>query len=155
MRARVGYRLSLRHILFGFFCAAVFVISPRLAHAQCAGICKPNEVLVDEDDDTCYCQDRQSYARCVADKGRRLDAERKGKCARVMQQCMRDNDLTLTFDAIACVAGCQTFAGCLPVCGVSGAHAWVITQQCFHSTTPCFEEALRNHKQGIELCKRQ
>jgi hypothetical protein len=152
-----GYAFADRVVPFvvvGFLGAALLAIAPQPVRAQCQGICKSNEVLVDEDEDHCYCRDRHSYAQCVAEKGRKLKAERQGKCARVMQGCMRDNDLILTFDAIACVAACQTFAGCAPACGVAGAHAWTVAQQCHISATPCFEDALRTHKQGIQDCKR-
>jgi hypothetical protein len=152
-------------LLLFFIFAGQLALIPATAFAQCAGICKGNEILVGEDEKNCYCKDRHEYAGCVRDAGKRLGAK-LATCEGVLA-CLRRNEIT---DEVGlCAAAILTIPlavaappGAVPLAigGTAITCTWLSNdgikkaRECL-KTTPytCAADTLETHKEDIKDCR--
>jgi hypothetical protein len=131
--------------------ACPFVAAPE-ARADCTGVCKPNEAVVGEDADNCYCRDRKEYAGCIADAGRAWRNNRP-QCGVKAEQCFRSQGYQLTaagLGGVACVGNCAAAStvpvlvrSCITTCAGAAAIATSVLEKCAVD--------LNNQCQGDEL----
>jgi hypothetical protein len=147
----VKNQLSGRQILAAWIGAAILAVFSSVAHA----LCKPGDILVGEDANRYYCQNRTTYSACVRKAGFALHKERREHCAQVVGQCFADRKTPLKLAAIGCVVGCRAAATCAISCGIAGIGVQAVVDDCIDQRNACFELALVHHREVLERCKKQ
>jgi hypothetical protein len=116
--------------------------------ADCTGVCKPNEAVVGEDADNCYCKDRKGYATCISDAGKAWRNNR-AQCGVKAEQCFRSQGYQLTgagLGGLACVGNCVAASrSCITTCAEAAATATAVLEKCAVD--------LNNECQGDELAE--
>jgi hypothetical protein len=144
-------------------CLVAPVLSPA-AFAQCGGVCKSNEILVGEDETSCYCKDRAAYAACVADKARTWQNKNKAECGRQAERCFRGQGYELTgagLMGVACLLNCAAadallpFArSCVTTCASSASIATKVVEKCaVDLNNQCRADALKELRDSQLTCR--
>jgi hypothetical protein len=143
---------SIGHLIVAVWIgAAALAVFSSAAHAQC----KPGDILVGEDANRYYCQNRATYAGCVRKAGFASNKERREHCAHVVGQCFVDHKTPLTLAAVGCVAGCRAAATCAISCGIAGIGVEAIVESCVDERNACFELGLVHLREALDRCKKQ
>ena len=135
-RGEILLRLCHRNLVLlavlAFFC-------PHVAQAQCAGVCRSDEVVVGEDRTHCFCKNRVEYAACIRRTGQQWRGDHAG-CARQAEQCFRSKGYQLTAAALAglgCVGNCAAvesvpmfIRSCVTTCSTAAAITASVLETC-------------------------
>jgi hypothetical protein len=145
--------------------AGGLALLPPAAVAQCAGVCKANEVLVHQSDTHCYCQDRHLYAQCIQRAGRRFHEARKKDCSLAVGKCFNEKNASITEPMSLCLVSCVDpkeilqpqgeVPACLKNCGVAEiVVAYHVSSRCiFAAVNDCQARALAQQRKDTEACK--
>jgi hypothetical protein len=137
----------LRPLLIIVLAATEFlVLSSARPFAQCVTVCKPNEIVVDEDENTCYCKDRTVFARCIGNAGEQSRSDRRN-CAYIVQGVFASAAQGLEDSALDCVVrslgGGLTVRGTLSSCGLASRYPVRVLEHAVDQTNNCLERVLK------------